>query len=152
MLGAEYGYFFIRDDLCVPSSYANGMGAALDYSKLSNEDTEEVGRWAYFVSGRREWRDAGGLWSAQWPLLRDLFQINLLSQRHTQKRVPQLGLLVEWITAQPGRGQLENLDDGRVLWTLTDQEMIDVRPRLNEAGILLSCRDRVYRDLPNGDA
>jgi hypothetical protein len=31
---------------------------------------------------------------------------------------------------------------------ITDAEMFNVRPVLNEAGLLVSCRDRVYRDIP----
>ncbi len=39
-----------------------------------------------------------------------------------------------------------------MLWSLSDQEMVDVRPVLNEAGLLHSCRERIYRDLPGGFA
>jgi hypothetical protein len=57
--------------------------------------------------------------------------------------------LSEWIPAEPRRGRLEDIGQGRWLWTLTDAEMVHVRPLLNEAGLLVSCRPRVYRDLPN---
>jgi hypothetical protein len=117
----------------------------LDYKALSREDAGEIGGWARFAGD-------GKLWSGEWPLLRDLFQVNLLSERHTSTPVEGLGLLTEWIISQLGRGRLEDVGQGRVLWILTDAEMFYVRPLLNRAGLLLSCRDRVYRDLPSGTA
>lgn len=141
---AEYGYYFIRDDLCFPKAYPLGIGATLDYSPLANEETTESNQWRGFV--RRT------LWTGDWPLLRDLYQMNLLSNRHTSPSIEGLGYLTEWIAAQPGRGRLKEMGRGRLLWTLTDAEMFDVRPQLNQAGLLFSCRDRVYRDLPPGPA
>jgi hypothetical protein len=114
----------------------------LDYSPLAREETEEIGGWADFADE--------GLWTGKWPLLRDLFEVNLLSERHTSAPVEGLGYLTEWICGQPGRGRLQDLGKGRVLWILTDAEIFNVRPLLNQAGLLLSCRNRVYRDLPRG--
>ena len=142
ILGAEYGYYFVRDDLCGAPSYPYGICAPLDYKALSNDDQEEVSGWYVFA---RE----GNLWSGKWPLLRDLFQVNLLSKRHTAEPVDGLGYITEWISAQPGRGLLQDIGQDRLLWILTDAEMFNVRPLLNQAGLLLSCRDRVYRDLPD---
>ncbi len=143
MLDAEYGYYFVRDDLCFPTAYTEGIGAALDYSKLDYEDTAEVARWRKYVSD-------GELWTDPWPKFRDLFEVNLISERHTSVRVEGLGYLTDWIAAQAGRGQLEHLGRGRLLWSLSDAEMVEVRPVLNDAGLLVSCRKRVYRDLTPG--
>lgn len=144
ILGAEYGYYFVRDDLCFPGAYPLGIGAPLDYSPLATDETLEINGWRRFVKRT--------LWTGDWPLLRDLYQMNLLSNRHTSAPIEGLGYLTEWIAAQPGRGRLKEMGRGRLLWTLTDAELFDVRPQLNEAGLLLSCRDRVYRDLPEGPA
>jgi hypothetical protein len=57
--------------------------------------------------------------------------------------------LLDWIAAKSARGQLDDVGQGRWLWTLTDAEMVAVRPVLNAAGLLVSCHPRVYRDLPN---
>jgi hypothetical protein len=142
VLGAEYGYMFVRDELCGPTGYAHGMTAPLDYKPLSTADATEISNWSDYV---RE----GRLWSERaW--FRDLFQVNLLSERHTRTPVEVLGLLPDWIAAEAGRGRIEPLNAGRWLWTLTDAEMVAVRPQLNEAGLLVSCRPRVYRDLPGG--
>jgi hypothetical protein len=142
ILGAQYGYFFVRDALCGPSYYTHGISAPLDYKALSYDDAEEVSGWADFVND-------GRLWSGDWPKLRDLFQVNLLSERHMSVAVSGKGHLGDWIDAQPGRGRIESIGQGRWLWTLSDREMVDVRPVLNRAGLLLSCRQRVYRDLPS---
>ena len=72
------------------------------------------------------------------------------AERHTQTPVEGLGHLLDWINAQPGRGCLEYLGEGRWLWALTDRELVEVRPQLNAAGMLYSCKERVYRDLPDG--
>jgi hypothetical protein len=82
-------------------------------------------------------------------MFRDLFQVNLLSERHRSALVDGVGLL-HWIAAQSGRGRLDDIGQGRWLWTLTDAQMVAARPLLNAAGLLLSCRPRVYRDLPDG--
>jgi hypothetical protein len=83
-------------------------------------------------------------------MLRDLFEVNLVSERHTSVRIDGLGYLADWIGALPGRGNLEEIGRGRGLWTLTSAEISNIRPLLNEAGLLFSCPERVYRDLtPN---
>jgi hypothetical protein len=145
LLDAEYGYYFVRDQLCFPMGYAHGLSAPLDWGPLSFKEGEEVSGW-------RDFEREGSLWTGAWPLLRDLFQVNLLSDRHTSVAIEGLGYLAEWIVARPGRGRLDDLGRGRLLWTLTDAEMFNVRPLLNRAGLLFSCRDRVYRDLPGGPA
>jgi hypothetical protein len=143
MLGAEYGYYFVRDDLCGPWVYAAGIGTPLDYSDLNYEDDKEIWRWRQYVK-------SGRLWSAEYPLLRDLYQINLISERYKIVETAGLRRLIDWIEARPGRGRLDELGRGRWLWALTDEEIFSLRPLLNEAGLLKSCRDRVYRDLHPG--
>jgi hypothetical protein len=142
ILGAEYGYHFVRDELCGPILYTSGIASPLDYSRLNEDDAQEIGGWADFVS-------EGRLWSGEEPMFRDLFQVNLLSERHRSALVDGVGLL-DWIAAQSGRGRLDDIGQGRWLWTLTDAQMVAARPLLNAAGLLLSCRPRVYRDLPDG--
>jgi hypothetical protein len=141
ILGAEYGYHFVRDALCGPWFYTYGISAPLDYKPLSYADAIEVEDWAELVK-------KGGIWSSDGPMFRDLFQVNLLSQRHGAAMIDGVGLL-DWIAATSARGQLDDVGQGRMLWTLTDAEMVAVRPVLNAAGLLVSCRPRVYRDLPD---
>ena len=142
ILGSEYGYYFVRDDLCCPFTYAHGIGSGIHYGGPGDADTKEISDWCdYYREGR--------LWTENWPRFRDLFQVNLLSERHTSKPIEGLGYLHEWISAEPGRGRLEDIGQGRRIWSLTDAEMFNVRPVLHAAGLLVSCRDRVYRDLPD---
>jgi hypothetical protein len=143
VLGAEYGYYFVRDDSCLPSGYSSGVSPVLDMSRLSDLEAQEISGWSKFV---RE-----GLWSGPLPCLRDLFEVNLISDRHTVAPVDGLGYLHEWIEAAPGRGRLKSLGRGRRLWALTDEELVNVRPILNDAGLLLSCNERLYRDLPGAE-
>jgi len=139
LLDAEYGYYFVRDELCFPGGYVGGFSAPLDYKALEDRDAAEIGGWADFVRGP--------LWTGPWPKLRDLYEVNLLSERHTARPVEGLGYLAEWIEARPGRGRLTDIGKGRLLWTLTDAELFNTRPLLNEAGLLVSCYERVYRNL-----
>jgi hypothetical protein len=116
------------------------MGSGLEFTETRRRDSEEIGGWRDFV---RE----GRLWTGPWPLLRDLFQVNLISKRHTSLPIEGLGYLTDWIGARPGRGRLEDVGEGRWLWILTDAELFDTRPLLYEAGLLFSYQKRVYRDL-----
>jgi hypothetical protein len=143
LMDSEYGYAFVMDDMCGPSGYAWGLPAPLDWKLSTKTETNEVGAWRDFVA-------EGRLWTDKWPLLRDIFEVNLISERHTSAPIAGLGYLTDWIRAASGRGDLEDVGRGRLLWTLTSAEIFNIRPLLNEAGLLFSCRDRVYRDLtPN---
>jgi hypothetical protein len=144
LLDAEYGYFFIRDEYFFPSGYAAGMGSVpLELTPADYRDNKEISDWAHFTF-------SGRMWTEKWPMMRDLFAVNLISERHTATPIEGIGYLTDWITAEAGRGRLVELGRGRLLWILADAELIDVRPRLNEAGLLFSCYPRVYRDLPVG--
>ena len=141
VLGAEYGYGFLRDDLCFPAAYCQGVGwISSEFTETNRRESEEIGGWRQFVTEEQ-------LWTGPWPLLRDLFQVNLISERHTSVRIEGLGYLLDWIAADPGRGRLEDVGEGRWLWVLPDKELFDTRPLLYEAGLLFSYQKRVYRDL-----
>jgi hypothetical protein len=141
ILGAEYGYHFIRDALAQPHAYARAIPTSVDRSLLARVDSEESDRWRKFIG-------EGDLWTGPWPQLRDLFAVNLLSARHFSSFIEPVGYLDEWITAEPGRGRLTEAADGRVLWTLTDSEIHAIRPVLWDTSLLRTCMPRVYRDLP----
>ena len=143
-LGVEYGYVFIRDALCGPQQYPLDSSVPPYFAPLGEVCRCEIDGW---------WRYATGvIWRERRPKLRDLYQQNLLSARHFEEPVEGLGPLADWIADGRGRGRLESIGAGRMLWSLTDAEMVDVRPILNEAGLLHMCGERVYRDLPGGVA
>jgi hypothetical protein len=139
VLGCDYGYGFIRDEMGFPGGYVCGIGPGL-YVEEADEAGQEIGAWADF-------KRKGG-WAGTPPMLRDLFQVNLLSELHRTASIGGFGSLAEWIAARPGRGALRDIGGGRLLWTLTDREVFDVRPKLREAGLLFAYTQRVYRDLP----
>jgi hypothetical protein len=141
LLDVEYGYYFVRDQTCGPLIYDFGIMSPVYVDPRGREDALEIGNWWNFSR-------SGGLWSRPWPTLRDLFEVNLLSERHLTTPVDGFGRLSDWIMAEPGRGRLEDAGKGRFLWILSDAEMIAARPLLHHAGLLLSCRGRVYRNLP----
>lgn len=150
ILDVGYGYYFIRDEYFFPEGYTVGWGSGGAFEQVHREDGDEIVDWRRYNKL---------LWTYSWPRLRDVFELNLLSERHLTTPVEGLGRLGDWITAEPGRGRLEDAGKGRAFWILTDAEMIAVRPPLFHAGLLLTCRERVYRDLagsvrpdgPNGN-
>jgi len=139
LLGAEYGYYYVRDDLAFPSGYASALEGVLDNDY--NDESADLARWFKYA------RD-GNLWVDPFPKLRDLYEVNLLSGRHLTHPVENFGCLAEWISARTGRGRLEALADDRWLWKLTSHEMQAIRPELHAAGLTVGSCHRVYRDLP----
>jgi hypothetical protein len=138
---AEYGYGFVRDEMCFPMAYCQGMSSTYgEFTERGRGESEEIHAWRRFTRG-------GHLWSGPWPLLRDLYEVNLISERHTTTPIDGLGYLLDWIGGEPNRGRLENIGEGRWLWILTDMEVLETRPLLYEAGLLFSYQSRVYRDL-----
>jgi len=142
ILQADYGYFFIRDVLAGVNFYARAMPATtFDRGRLARADELESALWRKFVV-------EGELWTGVWPQLRDIFAVNLMSDRHISNELDGIGYLHEWITAEPGRGRLKKVSERRALWTLTDAEIHAVRPTLWDTHLTRSCMPRVYRDLP----
>ncbi len=142
ILQADYGYFFVRDVLAGADFYARAQPAkALGRGRLARADAMESELWRKFVL-------EGELWTGVWPQLRDIFAVNLLSDRHLSADFEPIGHLDDWITAEPGRGRLTYLGNARFLWSLTDSEILAVRPPLWDLALMRSCMPRVYRDLP----
>jgi hypothetical protein len=123
--------------------YPFGVSAPLDWSSVNRRERAEIAGWADFVYN-------GPYWTAR-PLLRDVFEMNLISCRQTEVSVGDIGRLNEWIEARAGRGHLEDLGEGRLLWTLDEAEIVRVRPELDRNGWLASCYPRVYRGLGRTD-
>jgi hypothetical protein len=143
ILQADYAYFFVRDLLAGANFYARAQPATtFDRGRLALADELESKLWREFVL-------EGELWTGVWPQLRDVFAVNLLSERHMSSSIEPIGYLDEWISAEPGRGRLKAVGENRVLWSLTDTELHRVRPALWDAHLMRSCMPRVYRDLPN---
>jgi hypothetical protein len=140
ILDSQYSYHFIRDAFCHPWFYTIG-GSLWHDSPICRQEAQEALDWSHFVSD-------GDLWFRQPSKLRDVYQVNLLSDRHMRGMIDGIGLPA-WIAASPERGVLQGVGKGRWLWTLTDRQIVAVRPLLNAAGLLFACSPRVYRDLPD---
>jgi hypothetical protein len=143
ILDVEYGYYFVRDAACGSNQYPYGTTGLLGGDAVALNEAQEGRNWYDVVA-------EGLLWSRGGPMLRDLFQVNLLSERHRLKPFDGRVDLMTWIGRQPGRGAVQDIGKKRWLWTLTDAEIVAVRPVLAKAGFIFSCHDRVYRDLPDG--
>ena len=143
ILQADYGYYFVRDAIAGAGFYARAMPAkTLGPGRLARADKMEAELWRKFVG-------EGELWTGVWPQLRDVFAVNLLSEQHLSADFEPIGRLDDWIAAEPGRGRLTAVGEGRVLWSLTDAEIHAVRPELWNLALMRSCMPRVYRDLPD---
>ncbi len=142
ILQADYGYFFVRDVLAGANFYARAQPAkSLGSGRLARADKLESDLWRKFVG-------EGEVWTGVWPQLRDIFAVNLLSWRHLGADFEAIGHLDQWVGAESDRGQLSKLGGGRFLWSLTDAEILSVRPTLWDLALMRSCMPRVYRDLP----
>ena len=104
-LAAEYGYFFIRDEMCFPMGYAWGVAPALDYKRTSNREAEEIGQW-------RDYTRAGQIWTDEWPRMRDLYEVNLISERHTSSPSPVLAICSIGSTPSPAAADWRTLARG----------------------------------------
>ena len=122
--------------------YARAVPAkTLGPGRLARADKTEADLWRKFVG-------EGELWTGVWPQLRDIYAVNLLSERHLWADFEPIGHLDAWIAAEPGRGRLTPVGGKRVLWSLTDAEIHAVRPELWNLALMRTCMPRVYRDLP----
>lgn len=139
ILGCEYGYSYVRDEFCLPAGYDVGVAPAFDDGEVSDNEAAELQRWSEIA--RAEY------WKKPMPFMRDLYEVNLLSDKHANYEIDGMGRLSEWISASEGRGQLEVVPGNRILWKLNEAEIVNIRPDLRDAGVLYQCPDRVYRDL-----
>jgi hypothetical protein len=77
--------------------------------------------------------------------MRDVYEVNLLSERLLQRPVGN-ETLFDWISSDQDRGHLESIKNGRWLWTVTSDQMKKVRPQLIAADAIYARHERVYRD------
>ncbi len=136
LLDVEYGYFFIRDNLMMPETYGAGMTAGCLVLSRTTGDQDEIHNWGKYKRGDY-WREAS-------PRLRDVYEVNLISDRHLARNVNGLKL-GDWIIKDKARGNLAPFENGTYLWTLTTEQMQSIRPDLMSADAILARHERVYR-------
>ena len=141
MLGCEYGFLFLRDAFCLPEGYCTGYGPAfVPHTEATDADNREI----------REWSLLKADWSENRPdhlSMRDVYNVNLLSELIFQQQATPGVSLKDWILRDSGRGQLFEAGPNRFIWQLTDREIENVRPALQEAGISKSRIPHTYRDV-----
>ncbi len=141
ILGAQYGYFYIRDNWLMPETYSAGMSASIIGNYYANSlkrptEEDEIHDWPYHLRG--------GYWEESHPRLRDIYEVNLLSDKHLGRQIGTTGLGA-WIRSNENHGTLVAIDEGRFLWTLTTRQMQLVRPQLISTDAIYARHDRVYR-------
>lgn len=135
-LGAEYGYYFVRDGAFLPRGYALGViGGIVTVGVEDETELEDLAAWG-------ELAVRGNYWSRDKLLLRDVYEINLLCERHLALQLGG-GTLGEWIANNPGR--LDEIAHGRYIWSIDERDLKGVRMELSMAGALLSRHKPKYR-------
>lgn len=137
-LGAEYGYYFVRDSAFLPRGYALGaIGGSVTFGVEDRTELEDIASWGEIAVLRDDY------WRGDDLRLRDVYEINLLCDRHLSLRLGGKITLGEWIVAN--NGSLEKLSNGRYLWTIEEHELKRVRMELSMAGALLAKHTPRYR-------
>jgi len=119
-LGAEYGYCFVRDDAFLPRGYALGIsGGSAVIRVREREELDEIVRWSALTRS--------DCWKLDYPQLRDVYELNLLTARHLGRMIGAQSL-GSWIRVARGdRGLLVEVDSHHFLWTLDITQIQRVR-------------------------
>ncbi len=141
LIMAEYGYFYIRDCWLMPETYSAGMNASIvgNYTvdrKPLPRDQNEISAWPR--------RLRGGYWNEPNPRMRDVYEVNLISERHLGRQFGT-STLGEWMRSSAAHGELEDIGNGRHIWSLNTRQMQHVRPQLILADAIYARHERVYR-------
>lgn len=124
---SEYGIVYQRDFSKGPGLYVGDIIAGLEFSTAEEEEADRIGEWwrAYFLGG-----------NYRLGLLRDIYPMNLLSEAHL--REPVLGTtLKDWIESSPQYGELKALTPNLWSWSLSAEEIDQVREALRPTGLLI---------------
>lgn len=121
----SYGIFYQREANKGPALYAYGMTSGLGHSYNDMKEGDRIAKWMYIDADERKHS------------LRDVYQINLLSNRHLDKPVNNITLR-EWITETKSRGKLEQITDKLWFWRIKTENISGIRKELGKQGSL-SC-------------
>lgn len=111
-----------------PTCYATGMVVDCDYTAASIAQADRVGSW---------FRERLGINRHLQGLLRDVYPLNVLSEKHLSQRV-ESATLREWVNRSSERGTLQELPGGATLWTVEPAHEAAVRQTLIQAGLLIA--------------
>jgi hypothetical protein len=128
IVALKYGIGYLRSFQLGPDIYAYGMVTGLGYSGEAMAEADRIGSW--FRERMEANRHLAGC-------LRDVYPLNVISQKHLAQRVDGSSL-ADWIGASPARGTLRSLPGGATLWRIDESNIEPVRAALVSAGLLIA--------------
>lgn len=122
----RYGIGFRRPLREGPSAYVIGLPQGLAVEGKERQIGERIQKW-YKVGILDRIYEKG--------ILRDVYPWNFLSPVHLSKSIERTSL-EKWILSSSRRGSLSIFNSDLKLWTLADDEIVELRPKLQRAGLL----------------
>jgi len=130
----EYGYGFDMGMEKGPVIYVNG-GTLNGRKFFSQPQLEEIAKWSHAIG---ECRKLGLPLS---DLLRDIYPLNFLNPHHLAMQVKDQSLK-DWIEADPKRGGLKPLIEGKLwTWQVPENRIASIRKVLGPERLLISWGD-----------
>lgn len=131
-LKPAYGIGCHRNHDQGPWFFAAGVnyGVSTQESPTGYEDALAVSRWGDLGMVEEVYKSG---------LLRNVYEINFLSEPHLRRQVDG-STLREWITNDPSRGTLNAMSEGIVMWKVQDSFLSTVRHDLRDAGCIFDWR------------
>jgi hypothetical protein len=131
LLKPDYGIGYHRPYHLGPGWYAMGLSHGLGYSDAEREERRTISRWADIgMTEEKVYRQG---------LLRDVYPWNFLTSFQVSAKVEGY-TLKGWIERDEKRGQLTQMNEKVLLWSLTDPQIARVRPILWREGRLFDYR------------
>jgi hypothetical protein len=127
-----YGIGFHRNHSQGPWFYAVGMNYAspIQQASIDYEEALTISRWGDLGVVKEVYKEG---------VLRDVYPHNYLSRPQLARRIGEETLEV-WISSNPSRGTLTNLDERIVLWKVAGREINRIREQLCSAGFIFDWR------------
>jgi hypothetical protein len=124
-LKPAYGIGFRRLHKLGASYYAIGLPKLTGFSAADRKEAERINNWS--VGNRLEvYRDG---------VLRDIYPWNFLTRPHLDRQIDCLSL-EQWVRQDGRRGHLDPLSDECFLWALNEAEIAEVKPVVEQAGLI----------------
>lgn len=132
----DYGYVVHMPMDRSPSTYIEGLVYGNPASGLTRAQEDEINKWGNAKSSCGAWLD-----DTISQYLRDIFPLNFLNPRHLAMQVKGQPLK-DWIEADPKRGSLKPLIEGKLwTWTVPENRIQAIRKVLGPERLLISWGD-----------
>jgi len=127
-LRPAYGIGLFRARGQHPEMYAIGLGGGspLDFSAVARLETRATNAW---IDGMKQAVYDQGI-------LRDVYPLSLLTERHLQRPMDGGDSLAAWIARHPSHGTLSPCQPGYTLWRVAPERIPAVRKELAGRGAL----------------